>query len=238
MNKILVFCDESCHSILDGSDYMSIGSVSCPLAQYQNIKKKIREIKLKNNFGKRELKWSKVSIKYTSMYKEIIDYFFDSKSIAFNGLVLTKKIALIQQIHENPMIFNDMYYTLYRLLLLRTIISENSEYKVFLDRKDSNGKDKIENLCKAIQGDLGKSTSSYLASILEIDSQCNELIQLADFFCGFLTYYYRGFYGKETSDKCKNELCAYILKKINAINKSFLGSAKFRILKIAGVKDD
>ena len=231
MSKVLLFCDESCHTPNDESDFTAIGAVYCPSSKYSSIKARIRKIKNDFGFGYREIKWSRISLKYLEMYKRIVDFFFDSQSMAFSVLVMCKKKAMYSD-SDAISHFDDIYYLLYRLLLIRIISSEKTEYAVYIDKKDSNGSGKIKKLKETLQKDIGPN--SLIESMEEIDSQCNDLVQIADLFCGFITYSYRRKAELLNADKAKKELHNYILKKITMLNRSFLNSNKFNILRIDG----
>lgn len=95
MDKIYnIYCDESCHLEHDNQTAMVLGSAWCPLSKREEISKRIREIKQRNNMSPHfEIKWTKVSEGYLRLYMDIINFFFDDDDLCFRGLVVPKKCS-------------------------------------------------------------------------------------------------------------------------------------------------
>ena len=80
-----IYCDESGLEALNHKEahlYTAIGGIWMP-ADYRDIfKEHVTAIKRKYNIHG-ELKWNKISPSYFELYKEIIDYFFQTEKLSF-----------------------------------------------------------------------------------------------------------------------------------------------------------
>jgi hypothetical protein len=76
-----LFVDESCHLEHDHIPVMCIGYVKVPYLAYRELYAKLESIKQKHKTFV-EIKWNKFSKSRLSLYKEIVDFFFDNP-IAF-----------------------------------------------------------------------------------------------------------------------------------------------------------
>ena len=71
-----VYCDESCHLEFDKSPIMVLGAIWLDIDKYQDITKRINNIKQFYNVPiHRELKWTKVSDSLLPLYEQLIKYF-------------------------------------------------------------------------------------------------------------------------------------------------------------------
>ncbi|MCI2110893.1 MAG: DUF3800 domain-containing protein [Bacilli bacterium] len=251
MSDINVYCDESCHLPNDSSKVMVLGAVFCLERYRDDIFNSIHKIKDEFHFSKKEMKWSKISSRTSSMYKRIIDYFFETASISFRGVVIRNKNDLKFIDHSpstsadvgfssdgRPFVlstWNEWYYKMYYILLANIVSHISGTYSIFLDRKDTNGKEKIEKL-KTIMG-RALHDDDRIERITEVDSNRNDLIQLADFFCGLLTYHHRGLDRKPNASKAKKELVAYLEKKTNINRSVSLSNMKFNLFFWTGNRD-
>ena len=79
MNKeqFTFYIDESCHLEHDHFPVMCIGYIKVPKEQTEEMKQCIKAIKRGHNIL-HEIKWNTISNTHIDMYKELIDYFFDS----------------------------------------------------------------------------------------------------------------------------------------------------------------
>jgi hypothetical protein len=225
MAKIEIFCDESCHIQHDGSKAMALGAIYC-LSQYKDdIKKSLRKIKADYGFGIQEIKWSRLSKKYLPMYKKIIDYFFETNSLSYRAVLITDKESLS---FPEGSTFDEWYYKMYYLLLFYIISKTEATYAIFLDRKDTNGRKKVEKLEDVL--DSAAHDFMRIERIVEVDSQCNDFVQLADFFTGAMTFYCRGFSSGQKHDDAKKAIVEYIAKKTNITRTALIQESKFNLL--------
>ena len=146
-----VYCDESCHLENDGQPVMVLGAVWCPTSKREEVFKRIREIKKKNNISdKIEMKWTKVSNSKLSAYVDLVDYFFDDDDLHFRTLIVPDKGSLRHA--DFGQTHNDWYYKMY-FDMLKSIISNEAIYNIYIDIKDSVGGEKIKRLEKVLSND-------------------------------------------------------------------------------------
>jgi hypothetical protein len=158
------------------------------------------------------------------MYKRIIDYFFETNSLFFRAVVISNKQNL-SFASENE--YDDWYYKMYYTLLIYIVSRSDVSFSIYLDQKDKRGNIKSQNLkqilCSAAHDD------SRVRTIAEVDSQCNDLVQLADFFSGVLSYYRRDLASKEHADRAKTKILEYVEKKVNLSKTASFSESKFNI---------
>jgi len=99
----------------------------------------------------------------------------------------------------------------YLLLYNRYVNNKNSDYRVFLDIKDTNGRVRLNTLEEVIKNKF--SSRSPFINFQNIRSHENELIQLTDFFIGAISYKARGLQNSSNSSKVKNEIIEYLERK-------------------------
>lgn len=209
-----IYCDESCHLEHDNHLAMTMGAVWCPLDKAKEIFIDIREIKerhgLKRNF---EVKWTKVSPAKQAFYQELLEYFFQNENLHFRCLVVPDKNKIdhgrFNQDHDT------WYYKIY-FDLLKVIFNPDHNYRIYLDIKDTNGGEKIKKLHEVLcnkEYDFNRERIEWL-QIVKSDEV--ELIQLADFLTGIISYNSRGLNTSATKNllvKITKELTGYQLDK-------------------------
>lgn len=181
-----IYCDESCHLEHDGIPVMVLGAVWCPLEKTKEISIRFREIKqrhgLKNKF---ELKWGKVSPAKLAYYKEVLDYFFDDDDICFRGIIIPDKSKLrhndFKQSHD------DWYYKMY-YTLLQILLSPDEKYRIYLDKKDTCGSQKVKKLHEVLCSKICDFNTNIIERVQIVSSHESELVQLCDFISGILSY--------------------------------------------------
>lgn len=185
-----VYCDESCHLESSQIPTMVLGAVWCPQFICGKIARDIRQIKeahgLKRDF---EIKWTKVSPAKQAFYCALVDYFFSSPSLQFRGLVIPDKNKLDhEKFSQNHNIF---YYKMF-FYVLRNIISTDYRYHIYLDIKDTHGREKIDILKNTLHTAKYDFDRRVIERIQHIRSHEAEQLQLADLFIGALGYVHRG----------------------------------------------
>lgn len=201
MKTFNIYCDESCHLEHDGFHVMCIGYIKVNVEMYENVQSDLKRLKLKHHTPT-ELKWNKLSSSRLGFYKELIDYFFRQDALSFRGILVKYKQDLK---HEdfNQGSHDNFYYKLV-YYLLRFNYEIDSSYNVFLDIKDTRGKERLLKI-KEIFHNYHKGNSPF-DRFQHLHSHDNILIELADFFIGAITYKARGL----TSSSIKNEVVAYL----------------------------
>ena len=211
-----IFCDESCHLQNDGWDSMTLGALKCPSDKYEKIKEDIKAIKLKHKTPF-EIKWTKLSKSRIELYKELIDYFVDS-SLTFRVVMVINKQDLDH--HKFNQTHSEFYYKTY-YLVLKKIMNSQDNFKVYMDIKDTRGKEALNELTKVFQNS-NELPTPFMQHIRSDESQ---LLQLSDILTGAVSYKIRGLKGSSL----KMELIHYIEQKLGITlnTTSTLGYHKF-----------
>lgn len=187
-----VYCDESCHLEHDGQPIMALGAIWCPQAQTRRLGTELRDIKARHS-ARGELKWSKVSTSRLTFYLEVIDWFLAEEPLHFRGLVVLNKQAL------NHAAFNqgehDLFYYKMQYSLLNKILSPDSRYAIYLDIKDTRSRLKLKKLREVLCNNVYDFTNEMIGHLQNIHSHEAELMQMADFLTGALTYRHRNLMG-------------------------------------------
>lgn len=229
MKKYNIYLDESS---IDNpkNDFMVIGGIFIEREIRDELKGKIKEIRIKHNYYA-ELKWSKFNKKLLKFGKEIIDLFFsyEAEKISFHCIVVDKTRVLYDIYHgkDKELAF---YKFIYEFLQYKFF--HDSKYYLFLDNKENSSPDRIKNLKEYL--DILTSKRYIWTEIQHIQSYCSkdmQLIQIADFFTGAVGYVKNNFWESEA----KKEIIAYIsenLWKDNLDFKSNRDEKKFNIFQI------
>ena len=184
-----VYCDESCHLEHDNIKPMALGAVWCPTSEKEEIFARLREIKIKHGLHSTcELKWNGVSPSMVNYYQDIIDYFFDNSSLHFRVLVVPDKRILRHQDYNQT--HDNFYYKMY-FDLLKTIFEPKSSYDIYIDIKDTQGRNKVKKLQAVLCNNAYDFDKNVIKKIQQIRSHEVELIQLADFLTGAVCYAHR-----------------------------------------------
>jgi len=185
-----IYCDESCHLENDGQDAMTLGAIWCPYNKKDDIFKRLREIKVEHGLSPTfELKWNKVSMAKYDYYESVLNYFFDNSDLHFRVLVVPDKKELN---HDNfNQTHNSFYYKMY-FDMLKTIFSPNYAYNIYIDIKDTIGAKRVEKLHEVLCNSQYDFSREIIRNVQQVRSEEVELIALADFFTGAISYLYRG----------------------------------------------
>lgn len=169
---------------------MALGAVWCPSRDTSIAFKRLREIRQEHNLNTRlELKWSKVSPAKLPFYLDVLDYFLDNDNLHFRCVVAKGKDtldhALFGQDHDTW--YFKMYYG-----LLNVILSPSDRYNIYLDIKDTRSAEKMRMLHEVICSAKHDFSKRIVQRIQAVRSHEVQLIQLADFLTGIITYVNRG----------------------------------------------
>lgn len=184
VKKFNIYCDESRVENLD-SRYMVIGALYVPRPLVGDIKKEIDKIYNSHNFFQ-ELKWNKVGDKYLKFYENIIDYFLKNDSLHFRCIIVDKQKVQYEIFHDNDkeLAFFKFYY-----LMLRSRLSDNNQYYVFLDKKPTRDKNRARSLKAFLDSYvLLHRNNCNIQHLQSYSSSENRLIQLTDFFTGLVAF--------------------------------------------------
>lgn len=183
---INIYCDESCHLPNDNMKAMVLGGICCFKSNVETYKEIIKEIKDKHGIPHHfEMKWSKISNGQLDFYLDIVNFFFDTKTLWFRGLVIPDKSQInhekFNQTHD------DWYYKMY-FYLLRNLINKKYIYHIYLDIKDTRSRLKLAKLHEVLQNanyDFDREIIEYMQ---HVRSHQVDLLQVADILIGALSY--------------------------------------------------
>lgn len=185
-----VFCDESCHLENDNIPVMVLGAIWCPKDISKKIGRDIRAIKVKHGLKQGfEIKWTKISKSKIEFYLELVDYFFANPDLNFRGLVVPDKSKLNHELFGQD--HNIFYYKMF-FYVLRNILNSEHQYRVYLDIKDTLGRERLNVLSNALHNANYDYDRQLVQSLQHIHSHDVEQLQLADLFIGALGYVNRG----------------------------------------------
>jgi len=207
MNKYNIYCDESCHLEHDRIPIMCIGYIRTPFEDIQGYNAIVKDIKRKHK-NLSEIKWNKISTSRLEMYKELIDFFFES-NLSFRCLVVKYKNDL-DHAKYNMGSHDNYYYKMLYLLLKFNIIEEN-EYNVYLDIKDTRGRERLKKINEVFSNYY--HNKSPFIRFQHIRSNDNLFIQIADLFIGAVAFKARNLVKDVNSSKAKIELVEYLESK-------------------------
>lgn len=194
MTEYNIYCDESCHLEHDHQPIMLLGAVWCPKSELRECSISIRNIKTKHG-ARGELKWTKVSSSKLSFYLELVDWFFSKAVLKFRCLVVEDKPRL-NHAYFNQGSHDSFYYKMY-FYLLRNILSSEDKYSIYLDRKDTRSQRKIDTLRNVLSNAFSDFDQAMILRIQHVRSSEVELLQLADFLLGAVSYQCRNLSGNK-----------------------------------------
>ncbi len=195
---INIYCDESCHLEHDGQDVMLLGAIWCPQLDIKTHAQNLKILKTSHHFNG-ELKWTKVSPSREDYFLNLVDYFFSSDKLNFRCLIVKNK-SLLDHTFYNQGSHDSFYYKMF-FYLLTNIISTNNSYNIYLDIKDTRSQNKIIKLHEVICSYFRDFENTVIKKIQHVRAQEIELLQLADFLIGSISYLSRKIDTSETKKK-------------------------------------
>ena len=228
-----VYCDESCHLESDRQPVMVLGAVWCPLEKTREISGRLKEIKKKHGMGQEfEVKWTKVSGSKLRMYMEFIDYFFADDCLHFRGLIAPKtglNHTVFNQAHD------DWYYKMY-FDMLKVLFEPESQYRVYLDIKDTRGAAKVRKLHDVICNNMYDFQRSIVERVQLVRSHESNILQLADLLIGAVSHINReleGSTGKKALVQRIKERSKYCLVKTTLYREDKMNLLRWQPTEIA-----
>ncbi|MCR4434101.1 MAG: DUF3800 domain-containing protein [Caldiserica bacterium] len=199
MKEIInIYCDESCHLEHDWQPIMLQGALWCSKDRATELMIDIRKLKSAYNaIG--ELKWVKVSASRQEFYLSLTSWFLEQKDLFFRALIVHDKKILNHEAYNQGS--HDVFYYKMYFSLLSKILSPDSQYNIYLDIKDTRSRIKIQELRHILCRDQYDFTSQMILRIQSIASRESELMQLADFLLGAVSYKNRGLNTNQTKTK-------------------------------------
>jgi hypothetical protein len=183
-----IYCDESCHLENDQQKPMLLGCIWAPEEKSRYYSTCLK--RLKEEYGVRgELKWTKVSQKNLDFYLTLINWFFMEDELCFRALIVPNKKQLRHQ--DFNQIHDDFYYKMY-FWLLNKIINPDCVYRIYLDVKDTRSRFKVRKLRECLCFDKYDFSGEMITQLRSLRSHDAQLMQLADFLLGAVSYRHRG----------------------------------------------
>lgn len=197
-----IYCDESGLEALTDKNahlFTAIGGIWMPSNYRFIFKDKLKIIKNKHKvFG--ELKWNKFSPASFDLYKEVIDYFFQTEQLRF-------RVILVEVSKVDNYKFNDKdvelgFYKFYYQLLHHWIFDFNN-YTIFLDLKENRDKGRLKQLEACL--DYANLTSG-IERVQGLPSDESLGIQMADILTGLTN----AKFNNKTTSQAKSNLIRYV----------------------------
>lgn len=221
-----IYCDESgIEALFDQSahKYTVIGGIRFPGKYRTELKANLNAIKHKHNvFG--EIKWNKISPAYVEMYKDIIEYFFDSTEISFRAILINSSNLDHKRYNDNcgELGFYKFYYQ-----LIHHWLSPENVYDIFLDYKVNGYKRRINELERVLI-----NSHDAVNKVQALPSHESVAIQLADILTGAVASKFNG----ETVSAAKLEV-RDLIERHKPIKPTGLTEYKFNLFEINLRKD-
>ena len=224
--EINIYCDESCHLPNDHLPLMVLGAIWCPKDKARDIAVNVREIKKLHGLPPFfEIKWTKVSPAKVDFYLDIIDYFFAEKDLHFRGLIAEKEgLDHEKYYHDHDTWYYKMYFN-----LLKIIISPRDIYNIYLDIKDTRGREKVRKLHDVICNSKYDFNREIIKVIQQVRSHEVEQVQLADLISGAISYRNRNL----SDSPAKTALIKTIIKQsgYNLTKTTLIQEEKFNLFR-------
>lgn len=221
-----VYCDESGLEALSQKKahlYTAIGGIWMP-ADYRDIfKEHMNVIKTKHSvFG--ELKWNKISPKFEDLYKDILDYFFQTEQLRFRAILI--EADKVDNYSFNNKDIELGFYKFYYQLLHHWIFDFNN-YDIFLDLKVNRDRTRLKTLKNSLDN---SNLTSGIKQVQGLPSDQSLGIQLADILTGLTN----AKFNKEITSSAKTGLIAHIENTYlgNTIAPTPKWEEKFNVFKI------
>lgn len=211
--------------------YMVLGAISCPTDRSHELARELRTIRQKHRIPEHfEIKWTKVSPAQLEFYTDIINFFFHTDDLQFRAVVANKAgldHSRFDQTHDD-WYYKMMYYLIYRLL------PSNDGAFIYLDKKDTNGQNKINKLRQVIANAEYDFSRNNLRRLQIVESHHVSLLQLADLLIGAVNYANRNL----TTSKAKLTLVNQIrdITSLSLTRSTAADATKFNIFHWSGQK--
>jgi hypothetical protein len=219
---INIYCDESCHLEHDKQTAMVFGCIWAPKEIVPEMSIRLKELKADYRTAG-ELKWTKVSPKNLGFYLSLVDWFFAEKEIHFRTLVIPNKGALDHGTYNHGS-HDEFYYKMY-FSLLNKVLSPDKAYNIYLDVKDTRSRFKVRKLREVLCLDKYDFTGQMIQQIRSIRSHDAQLLQIADFLLGAVSYRHRFLDSSEAKKsvvaRIEHHLKRDLLQKTSLYEKKF-----------------
>jgi type I restriction-modification system DNA methylase subunit len=177
-----LYCDESRHLPYDGESCFLLGLLSCSAEKVKAAHAELSDIWKAHSLPPHfESKWTKVSPGKLDFYKALVDWFFNAEGVSFRTLILPDKQRLYAALPAESRDY--LYYRLYYQLLRGAIEPEN-RYRVFMDLKDTRGREKRIQLEELLHQDAADDDGKIVENLQQVHSHHVRLLQVCDLLLG------------------------------------------------------
>lgn len=218
MNDIInIYCDESCHLEHDNQQVMGLGAICCPTKYAQQFNHELKWLKKEYNMPEGyELKWTKVGMGRIDYYNAVVEYFASNPYLRFRGYLVPDKGCIDHSLIPGQT-HDVWYYKMYYGLLKPLVEKPTDAYRIYIDIKDTNGYQKVQELKRILCQGVGDRCGERIERIQEVRSDEVELLQLADFLLGAIVFRNRDI----RKSKAKNRIVDEITQQTGyALNSS------------------
>jgi hypothetical protein len=226
MERIInIYCDESCHLPNDGQKAMVLGALWCFKARAKTHNHAIAALKAKYRLSPFfEIKWTKISSGKNDFYCDLVNYFFEQRTMGFRAWVISDKTILVHDDYNQT--HDDWYYKMY-FYLLRNLISTDRKYHIYLDIKDTRSRKKLRKLSDVLSNANYDFSREIIERIQHVRSHDINLLQLADLLIGAMSYHARGL----TGSAAKKNIIQIIKKRtgLSLARNTLPGERKFNM---------
>ncbi len=185
MTEYNIYCDESNHLEFDKANVMVLGSIYVPKEKTKAINERIKEIKEKHKIKPNtEIKWVKVSKNKLPFYLDIVDYFFDTDDLHFRAVIIEKS----QLNHKKFKQTHDQFYYKIYFELLSKILDPQDNYSIYLDIKDTRGREKVAKLKQVLCNSMYDFDGKIIKTIQQVRSCEIQTLQLVDLLIGAMQF--------------------------------------------------
>ncbi len=204
-----LYCDESGHLPHDREPAMLLGLLACPAELARALNTQLSALwKTHGQPPHFEAKWTKVSPGKLDFYLTILEWFIAAEGVTFRCLSLPDKQRLCAARPEKTR--DLLYYQLY-YQFLRSALEPENRYRVFLDLKDTRGREKIAELKKRLN--TGAADATAVKSLQHIRSHEVRLMQVTDLLLGAVGFARRQAAVKESP--AKRALVRFLEEKLD-----------------------
>lgn len=205
-----LYCDESRHLPYDGESCFLLGLLSCPAEKVKAAHAELSDLWKAHSLPPHfESKWTKVSPGKLDFYKALVDWFFNAEGLTFRTLILPDKQRLYAALPAESRDY--LYYRLY-YQLLRGAIEPGNRYRIFMDLKDTRGREKRKQLEELLQQDADDDDGKIVENLQHIQSHHVRLLQVCDLLLGATGFARREALANES--KAKRTLVSLIEERL------------------------
>ncbi len=222
---INIYCDESCHLPNDNQRTMVLGALWCFKTKSKAHNQGIADLKAKHGFSPFfEIKWTKISPSKRDFYSDLVNYFFEQRTMGFRAWVIPDKTILTHDDYNQT--HDEWYYKMY-FYLLRNLISTERKYHIYIDIKDTRSRTKLSKLRDVLSNANYDFSREIIERIQHVRSHDINLLQLADLLVGAISYHARGL----TGSAAKNNIVQLIKKRtgLSLTRNTLPGERKFNM---------